>query len=382
LFGASASSKAAQEQEAAEQKGINLLQGDQTTGEANYQPYLTAGSTATGTLASLLGTPGSGLLTPWTQQFTLPTAAQAAATPGYQFQLQEGEQAAQNSAAGQGSLLSGRTLASLNNYAQGAASTNYQNTVGNELTQYQSAYNTFLNNQNNAYARLMGLSSQGLQAAGGAGSLLANLGGDTATLLSGQGAAAAAGTVGSANAISGGLTGAGNALSGDLTLSALLGNGGMSGPYGNITGTPVSGGSLPPGYSGTPTAPYSPFNLPPGSSGVAPTLPGYAAGTDFAPGGPSIVGEGGPEVVNLPRGSQVIPNGAPPRAIDPGFGTGPQAPGSPIARPIGAPPYQPQPLPIGGPARPVSGSPFNNPAYPSPYPVWGGGGMMPMRALA
>uniref|UniRef100_UPI0015923E2E phage tail tape measure protein n=1 Tax=Martelella sp. HB161492 TaxID=2720726 RepID=UPI0015923E2E len=34
----------------------------------------------------------------------------------------------------------------------------------------------------------------------------------------------------------------------------------------------------------------------------------FASGTDFAPGGTAIVGEKGPELVNLPRGSQVIPN--------------------------------------------------------------------------
>jgi hypothetical protein len=35
---------------------------------------------------------------------------------------------------------------------------------------------------------------------------------------------------------------------------------------------------------------------------------GFANGTDFAPGGVALVGERGPEIVNLPRGSQVIPN--------------------------------------------------------------------------
>jgi hypothetical protein len=35
---------------------------------------------------------------------------------------------------------------------------------------------------------------------------------------------------------------------------------------------------------------------------------GFAGGTNFAPGGLSLVGERGPELVNLPRGSQVIPN--------------------------------------------------------------------------
>ena len=35
---------------------------------------------------------------------------------------------------------------------------------------------------------------------------------------------------------------------------------------------------------------------------------GFAGGTDSAPGGTALVGEMGPELVNLPRGSQVIPN--------------------------------------------------------------------------
>jgi hypothetical protein len=35
--------------------------------------------------------------------------------------------------------------------------------------------------------------------------------------------------------------------------------------------------------------------------------PGFAGGTNFAPGGLALVGEKGPELVNLPRGSQVIP---------------------------------------------------------------------------
>jgi hypothetical protein len=37
-------------------------------------------------------------------------------------------------------------------------------------------------------------------------------------------------------------------------------------------------------------------------------IPGFASGTDFAPGGLAIVGEKGPELVNLPRGARVSPN--------------------------------------------------------------------------
>lgn len=39
-------------------------------------------------------------------------------------------------------------------------------------------------------------------------------------------------------------------------------------------------------------------------------IPGFATGTNSAPGGLAMVGERGPELVNLPRGSQVIPNSA------------------------------------------------------------------------
>jgi hypothetical protein len=37
-------------------------------------------------------------------------------------------------------------------------------------------------------------------------------------------------------------------------------------------------------------------------------IPGFASGTNYAPGGMAVVGERGPELVNLPRGSQVVPN--------------------------------------------------------------------------
>lgn len=44
-------------------------------------------------------------------------------------------------------------------------------------------------------------------------------------------------------------------------------------------------------------------------SGLLSMIPGFAGGTDYAPGGLAMVGELGRELVRLPRGSQVIPNG-------------------------------------------------------------------------
>lgn len=46
-----------------------------------------------------------------------------------------------------------------------------------------------------------------------------------------------------------------------------------------------------------------------GGIGAALGIPGFADGTNYAPGGLAMVGERGRELVNLPRGSQVIPNG-------------------------------------------------------------------------
>lgn len=42
--------------------------------------------------------------------------------------------------------------------------------------------------------------------------------------------------------------------------------------------------------------------------GAGTGIPQFAGGTNYAPGGLALVGEKGPELVNLPRGSQVIPN--------------------------------------------------------------------------
>jgi hypothetical protein len=38
----------------------------------------------------------------------------------------------------------------------------------------------------------------------------------------------------------------------------------------------------------------------------------FASGTDSAPGGWSIVGEQGPELMNVPKGAQILPNGRAP----------------------------------------------------------------------
>lgn len=233
LFGGNASSKASAQYQKSLLDAENWMKGQEQQGLSNYQPYLQGGQQASGMLSQMLGTPGQGLLTPWDQKFQAPTAEEASKTPGYQFQLQQGENALQKSAAASGGLLSGGTLAGMNQYAQGLASSNYQNTFNNALTQYQSAYNTFQNNQNNTYQRLMGMSGQGLSAAGGAGNLISGIGGDIASLMGQRGAAQAGGTMGSANSILGMIPGLTGGLSQMLKGPGLTGGG--NGDYGGET---------------------------------------------------------------------------------------------------------------------------------------------------
>lgn len=57
-----------------------------------------------------------------------------------------------------------------------------------------------------------------------------------------------------------------------------------------------------------------------GLSGIGSLIPKFASGTDYAPGGTALVGEKGPELVNLPRGSQVIPAAATAKALNQGGG--------------------------------------------------------------
>lgn len=70
--------------------------------------------------------------------FQAPTLQEAQNQPGYQFGVQQGEQALQQSRAAQGLLRTGGTLKDILNYGQQAATQNY----GNVLNQDEGIYNT------------------------------------------------------------------------------------------------------------------------------------------------------------------------------------------------------------------------------------------------
>jgi hypothetical protein len=209
---ANASESAAQLQAQEAQNSLNFQEQEWNTQQANEAPFLKAGQTAVGDLSSLTA-PGGSLSQPWTGTFNAPTAAQAEATPGFQFTLQQGQNAIQNSAAAQGNLLSGGTEAALDQYSQGLASTNYQQAFNNALTQYGTAYNTFQNNQANQFNRLASIAGLGQTTAGQLGTQGQAAAGNTANIDLTTGAQQGQDALNAASATASGYNAIGNSLS-------------------------------------------------------------------------------------------------------------------------------------------------------------------------
>lgn len=220
-----------QKQQSSNALGQQQQTTNQITGELS--PFLNTGQNATASLNSLLS-PGGALTQGWNQTFQAPTAQQAQQTPGYQFQLQQGLNALQNSAAARGGLLSTGTAKNLNDYAQGVASTNYDDRYNQSLNTYMTNQNSFLTNQNNLYSRLYGASGQGLSAgqslgglqqagAQGQSNIYQNSGQQVGANLNLLGQEAAGGIVGGSNALSAGLQGGLNGAG--VSLASVLGQG-------------------------------------------------------------------------------------------------------------------------------------------------------------
>lgn len=225
LVGASEQSSAAnyaadlQAQEAA--NALAFQKQEFATQQANEAPWIQAGQGAITNLSNLLK-PGGGLTQQWNQNFQPPTAAQAAAYPGEQFQLQQGEQAIQRSAAAQGGLLTGGTAKALNNYAQGVASTDYQNVYNNQFQNYQQNYNQFQQQQANIYNRLAGVAGSGQTSVNALGQVGQQAAGNVGNILLTTGAQQGADIQNAAYQTASGYVGAGNALSGAGTGLSLI----------------------------------------------------------------------------------------------------------------------------------------------------------------
>ncbi len=101
------------------------------------------------------------LLAPWTTPFTPRDPSQIAQDPAYQFQLGQGTQAINRSAAARGTLLTGGTLKSLDQYGQGLASTFNDKYYARDLGEYQLAQQNFYANQDRPFNKLSQLATLG-----------------------------------------------------------------------------------------------------------------------------------------------------------------------------------------------------------------------------
>ena len=186
------------------------------------------------------GTVPAGGINPAAMQATL------AATPGYQFTLQQGLEGVQNGFAAEGLANSGAALKGAAGFTTGLANQTYEQQLNNYLTSYNNQYANAQNNYNTQYNSAFDSNQLAFnQASTGYGSTAgvaqnlvgtgANAGvgvgtiGNAATQASGNyltsgAAASAAGTVGSTNALTNGLTGATGSLGGSAVLNALLTN--------------------------------------------------------------------------------------------------------------------------------------------------------------
>jgi len=177
------------------------------------------GSQGLGSLGNLLGLNG-------------PTGTQSAltqlqTTPGYQFQLGQGQNAINASAAQNGTLNSGNLLTALSNYNQGLAQNTYQNAVSN-----LSPLASLANSSAGGMAGVLGGEASGLT---GNNNQLAQL---LDNMWSGIGNAQAGGQLAQANlaqSLGGGILGLGSSL-----LGSLGGFGGIGSSLGGLFG----GGSL------------------------------------------------------------------------------------------------------------------------------------------
>lgn len=175
-----AQERAAAELKAGREQGISALQAGQTgalealpqfyrEGVGYQQPYMDVGGGAVNRLGALYGQGGE-----YTQQ---PTLEQLQMDPGYNFRLQQGQQAMLNAARGGGLAGSGAALKAAARFGAGEASQEYNN-----------AYTRFMANRLAATQGLQGLAGLGANAAQTSTGLAGQTGANLANVYTGTGA--------------------------------------------------------------------------------------------------------------------------------------------------------------------------------------------------
>jgi hypothetical protein len=124
----------------------------------NLNPYLQAGQTGANALTNSINNPARFTVQDWMND------------PGYQFLLEQGNQAINNSAAARGSAVGGNALKDLTRFGQGLAA-----------TEYQSAFDRFMASQNQDLNRINAATGAGLTASGQFNNAEQNAGNQIAT---------------------------------------------------------------------------------------------------------------------------------------------------------------------------------------------------------
>ncbi|MDF0500874.1 hypothetical protein POK33_09035 [Burkholderia cenocepacia] len=218
IVGADASQSAANTQSDAARYSADLQNKQWEQTQKNLKPFMDLGTSAINPLLQAMGynfsknddgtytfngTDPNNILQ---QRFSAPTAAEAAATPGYQFTLDQGLKSVQNSAAARGLGTSGAALKGASTYATGLANSTYNDVFNRALQTFNTNYSSAANNVN----RLNSLVGSGQNAAATNGSLGAQAAGNIGNTLMSGANAQAAGAIGGANALTSALNGIGN----------------------------------------------------------------------------------------------------------------------------------------------------------------------------
>ena len=159
----SAAKQAAQGQQESADEAIALQREQWQQGRADIAPWRQAGIRALGQFEDLAqhGPPqfgpfrGPPALQAGQFAFRPPTAADMMQDPGYQFRLQQGQQALERSAAARGGLLSGGFARGAQEYGQNMASQEYGNVYQRRLGENQQRYGRALAQNQSAYERAL-----------------------------------------------------------------------------------------------------------------------------------------------------------------------------------------------------------------------------------
>jgi hypothetical protein len=195
-----ASTSAARTQAGATRQAADAtLQGQREALDAQ-RPFLEGGYAATNRLQELLGVGGNksadgygSLNTPFS--FTPGDLTQ---TPGYQFSLQQGQNALDRKAAAGGGFYSGGGLKDAASFSQGLAGTTFDN-------EYNRAFNAFQTNRANTLNPLQAMAGQGQTSAGTVGNIQMGGANSLANLITGNANAQGASKIATGNAISSGI---------------------------------------------------------------------------------------------------------------------------------------------------------------------------------